>query len=63
MRAHKITDLTEKIKDYYEFKTIHEQKFYLRLDEELTKFFKPTFAARVKLQLEITAALERDINP
>jgi len=49
MRAHKITDLTEKIKDYYEFKTIHEQKFYLRLDEELTKFFKPTFAARVKL--------------
>jgi hypothetical protein len=50
-----ISELAEKVKGYWEFKTFIQRKFNLQMESELMKFFKPEFAAKIKIQLRITA--------
>jgi hypothetical protein len=46
---------------YEEFRPFKIEKFTLSLDKELTKYFKPLFAARIQLQLLIAATKKRPV--
>jgi hypothetical protein len=48
--------------DFIEFKPFKEEKFTLNIVKELIKFCKVPFAAKIQLQIYMTAAKKRNIS-